>query len=94
MRSPITSLRSLPAREESDGTTESPILSCVVSRIALWLRMEEVGCPRTTLTEQELSYESLSLILLFLVKHQVVLRPPFLILVQYSLSRLLAIRHY
>ena len=56
--------------------------------------MEEVGCPKTTLTEQELSYESLSLIYLFLVKHKAVLRPPFLNLVQYSLSRLPAVRHY
>ena len=94
MRSSIISLRNLPAREESDGTTESPTLSCVVSRIALWLRMEEVGCPRTTLTEQELSYESLSLDFHFLVKHHIVLRPLFLILVQYSLSRLPAVRHY
>ena len=51
-RNSTNSLRILLARGESDGTTELPILYCVVSRIVLWLRMEEAGYLRTKLTER------------------------------------------
>lgn len=49
-------LQILLARGELDGTTELPTLYCVVSRIVLWLRMEEAGCLGTKLTERGRSY--------------------------------------
>ena len=38
-----TSLQTMPAKRESDGTTELLTLFYVALRIALWLKVEEIG---------------------------------------------------